>query len=179
MTKKTASAAPAVTLEDVARDVYTHQGFSTAAVDAFALRIHNDPNLVNAAVRRAAYDVLREVMRQERRRIEQERGFKPTRRYSGEELQSIAMGSTRFFSWRLPNGTLLAEAVKGDLLLAADVWQRDAEGCATRARFMRFIASELKDGEVVKDHLTPLQLEKLHDKAKNNSPPANTGKKAK
>ena len=161
------------TLHKLAGEVFAAHHFSDASIEVLEKLIFKDNTALKLAVRDAAETALRHRMSLMRSRIIREaatpdRGVGP-RIFSREEQEAVGRRGERytgFMDWPMMNGLRLADETKEHLITAAARFQKNADGNARNAAFLRAVAERLRDGQRVGDVLTERQLRNMMNRVK-------------
>jgi hypothetical protein len=132
-------------------------------------KIIDDEDLTALAVHNAAYDALRERMRDVRAEISNGGGngeAHQSKVYSPELREKLQQSLRGFLQRPMMDGTLLENATREVLLSDAERYENYAEGNAREGRFLRAVAKKVPDEKKVKDVFSEQQLQRLYDRAK-------------
>lgn len=137
-------------------------GDVVSATDKMERRVRAERDLFYALmdplVRKACYDVLREVVRDERRTIWTAPNY--TKGGNGDRLVSASL---TLLDFRLPHNLLpLREAGKDDLVAGADWYESQANNMQHKARWLRAVAAKVGN-KVVGEKFTAEELAKLQE----------------
>lgn len=143
-------------------------------------KIVGDADMTEAAVRVSVHYLIRLEMREVRSAIQgasiqsDERGdgsFLPKQKaptYQPEVQQRVSAWSGKYLQWPLSCRKLLGDALRGDIILEAEMYERNALGNARNGRFMRAILKRIPTTATttkVGDILTDDQLAKIMAKS--------------
>lgn len=163
-------------LMQVAEEIYDKNSLSPKAVKALKKKLCDDKTLLDLALERVAYDLLRAVQQQRRVEIQEggtvgspdpkpsgRNGFKP--RYTLEEQLAAVRTCGSYLKWPLWDGTFLGKATRDLVLKNAERYQSQALGNFHKAQFLRRVAEGLEDGQKVSDVYTDEELATLYREA--------------
>ncbi len=150
-------------LQKLADELFSQRGMNEESVRLLGESIRADPDLILDATTQAANYALLESQRTLRAGIANDGVVK---RYSKELQNMIQTKCAGFLDWPMMNGVRLADATKEHLITDAARFQRNADGNARNAAFLRAVADRLRDGQRVGDVLTERQLRNMMNRVK-------------
>ncbi len=133
-------------LMKVATDCYkNYDGYSEEATSELLTLIMDDESLLSEALHWAASEALREVQRQARVKIANQPITPKT--FPKEQQAVVVEKCFTYLYWPMMTGGFLKDATREQILQEADRYRSFKEGNAMKERFMRLVASKLKEGE--------------------------------
>ncbi len=164
-------------LGSLAKQVFELKGSGGDAILYLQNLIKEDKSLMQDALHQCCYDLLRQqsrivrtVISHQVQEVASENPAPLPKRYTKQMQQDIQQACSRYMDWTMLDGSKIADANKNHLLVDADKYDTQAEGCTERAIFLRSVAEKLTDprkkvSEVLKDD----EIGYLLLKAKNRS----------
>ncbi len=149
-------------IDEVAKTIYQSHGDTPEAVNLMRDEILRDPEMMQLAAKMAAVEAIGNGRRELRNQIT---NGKP-KLVTPEARQRMQRIAATYYNWPLMDGTPIGDATRDLLLRDSERFQRNAEGNARNANFLRMVADKVRDGQTVKEALSEDQLEKLMEKAK-------------
>jgi hypothetical protein len=160
------------TIETIAADALkTAEGDLQEATAAMAKKISAKKNaelyraLMDPLVRRACYDKIAEIGRQERERVWNQPSLETVR----DAIAALAAGTRKsLMAFTLPGGRRLGDALREDVTRAAQFYVSQSADMAVKGRWLYMIAKALKAGQKVADAMTEEKLLTFKMKAERN-----------
>ena len=157
-------------LQTAAERIFEELGSGTEAIEKLQSEITNNDNLLGEAISFAAHEALRAAQRYARSIITTTNvsvigDNNQPRRYSKHFQQSVEIACGRYLNFPMMDGTKLGDADKKHLLEDANRYQKHADGNALKARFLRLVASKVREGQVVRNVMSDEQLIRLMKRA--------------
>lgn len=142
-----------------------HNGFNDQSVSSLLREFYKDSTLLSQALYWAASEAMRECQRKARVLITNQ-PVTP-KKYTVEQQTRVVEQCFTFLYWPLMGGILLKDATREQILMEADKYRSFKEGNALKERYMRLVASRLKEGEKA-GSLKEEELRNLYHEAKLN-----------
>jgi len=141
-------------------------GDVVAATSKLFLRVIEDHSFIkeflSEIVRKACYEAVAGQVRADRRQVWST--LQPTAEARSAQVMALASGTVRtLHDFPLPGGKKLGDALRGEVVAAADFFRGQASDMARKAHWLQHIAQHVPDGKTVRDVLSAERLAELRD----------------